>query len=581
MDNFTYNYLNIGSAPSNRLGHVSDAVNASVNTDDIESQNANNYTYDQLGQLISDQQEMIASIEWRSGDKKIKTLTRAANAGNKSDLEFIYNPLGQRILKIEKPRVNNVLQTRNWWKYTYYTYDANGQVMATYEVTLSPALNRAYLKDQNIYGASRIGMRNKYIALYENGTVPYTIPAVQQNTLGTIAYEITNYLGNVNVVISDRKIWTGTPTSAFKACVVSRTDYFPFGMEISSRTLVSDNYKYGYVGLERDNEVSGNGNSYNTEYRQYDPRLGRWKSCDPKRHWFPSMSAYCYASNSPIAGKDDNGLYTIFVNGYIKGKPDVTDPNSGTVISDDILPKKPYWQGNGYSGPPDQFIKAAHEYFKDGMGRFVNGTGSWFGSTAQGRQRMGRKQGKMMAQEIIADILKLNSDENPNNNVTELNFVTHSMGAAFGEGMIEEFMKHPILRKLLEKGQIVHYSACDGDEIKISANSKHLNRSQLNYFNDKTLAKADPGSKDYGGYRIPGVEKFGCVYSAVSVLHPCKTGNLSNHDFHFDSKTYAYTWSFLKALDKKFNDQKSSKAIWLEPSDLNNEDWEEIEDCKD
>ncbi len=39
------------------------------------------------------------------------------------------------------------------------------------------------LTDQNIYGASRLGMRNKYIALYENGTVPYAIPDVQQNTL--------------------------------------------------------------------------------------------------------------------------------------------------------------------------------------------------------------------------------------------------------------------------------------------------------------------------------------------------------------------------------------------------------------
>ncbi len=46
MDNFTYNYLNSGSAPSSRLGHVSDAILASANTDDIESQNPNNYGYD-------------------------------------------------------------------------------------------------------------------------------------------------------------------------------------------------------------------------------------------------------------------------------------------------------------------------------------------------------------------------------------------------------------------------------------------------------------------------------------------------------------------------------------------------------
>ena len=88
MDTFTYNYLNIGSALSKRLGHVDDAI-TSLNTDDIDDQSANNYTYDQLGKLIKDQQEQIFSIEWRSGDKKIKKLTRTTTAGNKSDMEFV------------------------------------------------------------------------------------------------------------------------------------------------------------------------------------------------------------------------------------------------------------------------------------------------------------------------------------------------------------------------------------------------------------------------------------------------------------------------------------------------------------
>lgn len=342
MDNFSYTYLNIGSAPSNRLGHVSDAVNASANTDDIESQDPNNYSYDELGQLASDQQEQIANIEWRSGDKKIKTLTRAANAGNKSDMEFVYNPMGQRILKIEKPRVNNVLQTRNWWKYTYYTYDANGQVMATYEVSLNSGFKYAYLKDQNIYGASRLGMRKNYMALYSNVPVPYVIPAVQQNTLGNIAYEITNYppvvgrsLGNVNVVISDRKIWNATPNSAFKACVVSRTDYFPFGMEISSRTSNSDNYRFGYNGMESDNETKGSGNSYTTEFRQYDPRLGRWLSLDPLMAQFPWQSPYCAFDNNPVFFTDPLGLAAEGCEGDPPAGTNRTNPATGTVYTSD------------------------------------------------------------------------------------------------------------------------------------------------------------------------------------------------------------------------------------------------------
>ena len=68
MDNLTYSYLNIAGAPSNRLGHVDDPIVATNFTDDFDDQNPNNYSYDQLGQLIVDQQELIANIEWRSGE---------------------------------------------------------------------------------------------------------------------------------------------------------------------------------------------------------------------------------------------------------------------------------------------------------------------------------------------------------------------------------------------------------------------------------------------------------------------------------------------------------------------------------
>ena len=47
------------------------------------------------------------------------------------------------------------------------------------------------------------------------------------------------------------------------------------------RSFNSDAYRYGYQGSEKDNEVKGNGNHYTTEFRQLDPRLGRWFSVDP------------------------------------------------------------------------------------------------------------------------------------------------------------------------------------------------------------------------------------------------------------------------------------------------------------
>ena len=41
-------------------------------------------------------------------------------------------------------------------------------------------------------------------------------------------------------------------------------------------------YRYGYQGSEKDNEIKGESNSYTTHFRQLDPRVGRWLSIDPK-----------------------------------------------------------------------------------------------------------------------------------------------------------------------------------------------------------------------------------------------------------------------------------------------------------
>ena len=65
-------------------------------------------------------------------------------------------------------------------------------------------------------------------------------------------------------------------------------------------------YRFGYQGSEKDNEVSGDGNSYTTEFRQLDPRLGRWFSVDPV--FQPWQSPYTSMDNNPIGLNDPSGL---------------------------------------------------------------------------------------------------------------------------------------------------------------------------------------------------------------------------------------------------------------------------------
>ncbi len=59
--------------------------------------------------------------------------------------------------------------------------------------------------------------------------------------------------------------------------------------------------------MEKDEEVKGNGNSYDFGARFYDPRVGRFLSIDPKAKNYPFMSPHCYAANNPIRFSDENG----------------------------------------------------------------------------------------------------------------------------------------------------------------------------------------------------------------------------------------------------------------------------------
>ena len=67
-------------------------------------------------------------------------------------------------------------------------------------------------------------------------------------------------------------------------------------------------YRYGFNGKEKDDEVSGNGNSYDYGFRIYNPRLGRFLSVDPLTQSFPWYTPYQYAGNKPIWKIDLDGL---------------------------------------------------------------------------------------------------------------------------------------------------------------------------------------------------------------------------------------------------------------------------------
>gem|GEM_PF-5465581 len=68
------------------------------------------------------------------------------------------------------------------------------------------------------------------------------------------SYELSNHLGNVLAVVSDRRlgrdqILRDDIAESCKAEVISAQDYYPFGMEMEGRDYANNdfnNYRYGF-----------------------------------------------------------------------------------------------------------------------------------------------------------------------------------------------------------------------------------------------------------------------------------------------------------------------------------------------
>ena len=302
----------------NRLLYVSDNVDYDVS--DIDPGMAtSNYAYDEEGRLIQDLQEGIDEINWRV-DGKVKSIKQSDNKQGEFSLSFDYDAMGHRIAKhsYDKDQAyNNGLG--QLVKSTYYVLDAQGNTMATYERSIDNGQTSLTFAqtEKFIYGSARLGVQNVNIGLLGSQNNTYTQTTVPHR-IGKKGYELSNHLGNVLSVISDKVIphSNGATVDYWQADILQSTDYSPFGVQLSNRTLskngVNDFARYGFSGKEADDEIKNEGNSYDFGARMLDPRLGRWLSIDPLARQYPDISPYVYVVNSPLIYIDPNGEKVIW-----------------------------------------------------------------------------------------------------------------------------------------------------------------------------------------------------------------------------------------------------------------------------
>ena len=98
--------------------------------------------------------------------------------------------------------------------------------------------------------------------------------------------------------------------------------YYPFGsLQPGRHSSTSLTSRYGFNGMEKDNELKGEGNSLDFGARMYDSRIGKWKSVDAFERNYPYQGTYNFSKNNPVWSKDPDGnIVTIVVKGIWNAK---------------------------------------------------------------------------------------------------------------------------------------------------------------------------------------------------------------------------------------------------------------------
>ena len=273
IDNLRYSY---DPVKKNQLYRVTDQA-ANVDNADFSANGLNYgnhlYEYDEIGNLIKNGSDGIKTIIWNIQGKVEKVVRTNAT------ITYRYDASGNRIIKQVATTTTNHTN--------FYLRDASGNVLAIYEKKTDQTLA---IKEIPIYGGSRLGQYR-----------PKT--DTKKTALGQRIYEFSNHLGNVLVTLTDNKVPQTDGT--YESVVLSASDYYPFGMAMKERTYSNSEYRYGFNGQEKSDELDANGNSYTAEFWQYDSRIARRWNLDPVVvEW---ESGYVVFRNSPISLNDPNG----------------------------------------------------------------------------------------------------------------------------------------------------------------------------------------------------------------------------------------------------------------------------------
>jgi hypothetical protein len=209
-------------------------------------------------------------------------------------------------------------------------------------------------------------------------------------------------------------------------------------MLVPNRHDSLEDYRYGFNGKEKDDEIKGEGNSIDLGDRILDPRIGRTFKMDRYSYKFPGESPYSFAMNTPMCAVDPDGKLIIFIGGLRLCSRDKDQLRSGKngglpgIYKTDVYK---YWgtAKNSFGKSEDiagRFIKR----IGDDKVLFTSGSSKWK-SQAEDRNEDGVLKGEQFHAMVQSGEITLAKGET-------IKIVSHSQGGAHAEGFAEQLMSY-------------------------------------------------------------------------------------------------------------------------------------------
>ena len=251
IDDLLYTY----PASSNQLSKVDDISNNTSGFNDF-NKTGDDYTYDANGNMITDKNKNITTIEYNH-----LNLPEKITFGTTGTIEYIYNAAGQKLEKIV----------------------TQGTIVTT----------------TNYLGGFQ----------YKDNVLEFfpTAEGYVKNTAGVYSYvfQYKDHLGNIRVS------YAKNPTTNVLE-IIDENNYYPFGLKHKGyNSLTGNNNKYKFQGQERQDELSLNWDSF--KWRNYDYSIGRFMSIDPLAEKYYHNSPYAFSENRVIDAFELEGLEAVQV----------------------------------------------------------------------------------------------------------------------------------------------------------------------------------------------------------------------------------------------------------------------------